>query len=101
MFKETNPKGSCFNMIRCSPDLPCPTLTQTGQKKGMSGIIHYEANRKLTINEMKRAMALPDDYVLTGDFDAQAERIGRMVAPKMMKEIANKIYERVLVKYNG
>ena len=67
----------------------------------MSGIIHYEANRKLTINEMKRAMALPDDYILTGDFDAQAERIGRMVAPKMMKEIAGSIYEKVLEKYNG
>ena len=100
MFKETNPKGSCFNMIRCSPDLPCPTLTQTGQKKGMSGILHYEANRKLTIKEMKRAMALPDDYVLTGDFDTQAERIGRMVAPKLMKEIANSIYDNVLEKHN-
>ena len=45
-------------------------------------------------------MSLPEDYELTGTFDQQAERIGRMVAPKMMAEVAKSIYENVLKPYN-
>ena len=99
-FREWNPKASCFNMIRPCPTMPCPTLTQQGQKKGLSGVFHYAENRKLTIKELKRLMSLPEDYELTGTFDQQAERIGRMVAPKMMAEVAKSIYENVLKPYN-
>ncbi len=99
-FREFNPKGSCFNMIRPAPDLPSPTLTQQGQKKGLSGVFHYAENRKPTIVEFKRLMGMPEDFILTGDFDQQAERLGRMVAPKMMKEIASSIYEQVLKPYS-
>ena len=99
-FRDWNPKASCFNMIRPCPTLPSPTLTQQGQKKGLSGVFHYADNRKLTIKELKRLMSLPEDYELTGTFDQQAERIGRMVAPKMMAEVANSIYEKVLKPYN-
>ena len=99
-FREFNPKGSCFNMIRPAPDLPSPTLTQQGQKKGLSGVFHYAENRKPTIVEFKRLMGMPEDFILTGDFDQQAERLGRMVAPKMMKEIANSIYKNVLESFN-
>jgi DNA (cytosine-5)-methyltransferase 1 len=99
-FRDWNPKGSCFNMIRPAPKLPCPTLTQAGQRRTASGVFHYEHNRKLTIIEMKRLMSLPEDYKLTGPFDRQAERIGRMVAPKMMSAVAASVYEKVLKPYN-
>lgn len=99
-FRSWNPKASCFNMIRPCPTMPCPTLTQQGQKKGLSGVFHYADNRKLTIKELKRLMSLPEDYELTGTFDQQAERIGRAVAPKMMAEVAKSIYENVLKPYN-
>jgi len=99
-FRSWNPKGSCFNMIRPAPHLPSPTLTQQGQKRGLSGVFHYAENRKLTIQELKVIMSLPDDYKLTGTFDQQAERIGRMVAPKMMAEVAKSIYQNVLKPYN-
>jgi DNA (cytosine-5)-methyltransferase 1 len=99
-FRSWNPKASCFNMIRPCPTMPSPTLTQQGQKKGLSGVFHYAENRKLTIKELKRLMSLPEDYELTGTFDQQAERIGRMVAPKMMAEVAKSIYENVLKPYN-
>ncbi len=99
-FHEFNPKGSCFNMIRPAPNLPSPTLTQQGQKKGLSGVFHYAENRKPTIVEFKRLMGMPEDFILTGDFDQQAERLGRMVAPKMMTAIANSIYKNVLEPYN-
>lgn len=96
--RSWNPKGSCFNMIRPSPLMPSPTLTQQGQKKGLSGVFHYAENRKLTIKEMKRIMGLPEDFILTGTFDQQAERIGRMVAPIMMQHVAESIYENILRK---
>lgn len=99
-FRDWNPKASCFNMIRPCPDMPSPTLTQQGQKKGMSGVFHPEANRKLTVKECKRLMGFPDDFVLKGDFDQQVERLGRAVAPLMYKEVANSIYEKVLKGYN-
>ena len=45
-------------------------------------------------------MGLPEDYELTGNFDKQAERIGRMVAPKMMAAVASSVYEKVIKPYN-
>jgi DNA (cytosine-5)-methyltransferase 1 len=102
IIKEArNPKKSCFNMIRPCPDLPSPTLTQQGQKKGMSGVFHPAENRKLTVKECKRLMAFPDDFVLTGKFDQQIERLGRAVAPLMYKEVARSIYENILEKHKN
>ena len=98
-FIDINPKQSMFNMIRPAPNLPCPTVTQAGQKKGLSGVFHYDSNRKLTIKELKRVMGLPDDFKLQGDFDQQAERVGRMVAPLMMKALSSNIYEKVIKPY--
>jgi DNA (cytosine-5)-methyltransferase 1 len=98
-FRDKNPKGSCFNMIRPAIQLPSPTLTQAGQQKGVSGVFHYAKNRKLTIKELKILMSVPDDYILTGTFDQKAERLGRMVAPKMMAALASNIYENILKPY--
>ena len=97
--KILKPKETCFNLKRPARHLPCPTLTQTGQQKGASGVIHYDEDRKLTIKEMKRIMSIPDDYELTGTFDQQAERIGRMVAPLMMYALASNVYNNVLKPY--
>lgn len=98
IFRDINPNGAYFNMKRPSANFPCPTLTQRGQQRSVSGVLHYGEHRKLTIPEMKRIMSLPDDYILTGEFDKQAERIGRMVPPKMMQAIAESIYEKILLK---
>lgn len=95
-YIEINPKQSMFNMIRPCPDLPCPTVTQAGQKMGLSGVFHYAKNRKLTIKELKRVMGLPDDFKLSGKFDQQAERVGRMVAPLCMKSLVENLYLKVL-----
>jgi len=87
-------------MIRPSLELPCPTLTQRGQQKSVSGVFHPLLNRKFNIPELMRVMGLPDNYKLTGSFDQKAERIGRMVAPKMMAAIASSVYEKVIKVYN-
>lgn len=99
-FIHINPKRSLFNMIRPAPHLPCPTITQRGNQKSVSGVFHPAMNRKFTIPELRRIMSLPEDYKLTGNFDKQAERIGRMVAPKMMAAVADSIYENILKPYN-
>lgn len=96
---DVSDEKGCFNMKRPSPDHPCPTLTQLGQQLGVSGVLHYEQNRKLTIKELKRIMSLPEDFILTGTFDQKAERICRMVAPKMMAELAKSIYQHVILPY--
>lgn len=95
-FRSWNPKASCFNMIRPAPHLPSPTLTQQGQKRGMSGVFHPGENRKLTVKECIRLMGFPEDFKLTGEFDQQVERLGRAVAPLMYKAVAGSIYENVL-----
>jgi DNA-cytosine methyltransferase len=86
-----------FSMEKCAWDLPAPTLQQAGQgPNGLSGAIHPEANRKFTIPELKRLTGLPDDYALTGTLAQAAERVCRMVPPRVMQAIAERIYERVL-----
>jgi DNA-cytosine methyltransferase len=88
---------SRYSLGRCAWDLPAPTLAVTGQgPDGLSGAIHPEANRKFTIPELKRLFALPDDFILTGTLAQAAERICRMVPPRMMQAIAERAYERVL-----
>jgi len=98
-LKDINPKGSFFSLVRPSPNLPSPTITQTSNQLSGAGVVHYEENRKFTITELKRIMGLPDDFVLTGNFNQKSERIGRMVAPKMMAEIAKSLYYKVLKPY--
>lgn len=99
-LKDINPKGSYFNLIRPCPDKPSPTITQAGNQLSPCGVVHFAENRKYTIGELKRIMGLPDDYILSGTFNQQSERIGRMVAPKMMAEVAKSIYTKVLKPYN-
>lgn len=97
--RHWNPKGSYFGFIRPCGDNPCPTLTQRGQTISTAGIFHYNEDRKFTIKELMILMSLPEDYYLTGTFDQKAERICRMVAPIMMKEIASTLHQKILIPY--
>ena len=96
---DYHPKGHAFNMKRASMRQPCPTLTAMGCANiTFGGIIHPLVNRKLTLAEQIRVQSLPDDFRLTGEWKQKAERIGRMVPPLMMKDIAESIYNHVLSK---
>jgi len=97
--KELNPNENYFTMIRTCADMPSPTLTANGSKRSGGGLFHWAEDRKFTIRELMRLQGLPEDYELTGTFDQKAERIGRMVAPKVMAEIANQVYDRILKPY--
>ncbi len=73
--------------------------------KGLAnGLVEVEyddsqiAFRKLSIPELKIISSFPTDYILTGTYSKQWERIGRAVPPLMMKAIAEHIYDTILKK---
>lgn len=94
-------------------DKPCPTITV-----GVDGLnsLHYQIEeeilrvpededsipghpterRKFTIGELKRVCGFPDDFVLTGHYRQQWERLGRAVPPPMMHAVAEAVRDEVL-----
>lgn len=79
--------------VRLAWNMPAPTLTQSGHD-----LYHPEIARTLTIPEIRRIGGFPDDFILTGTFAQQWERIGRAVPPVMMMHIASTIKEEILCK---
>lgn len=55
-------------------------------------------SRKFSIAELRRICAFPDDYILTGTYAQQWERMGRAVPPVMMMHIAKIIEQEILCK---
>lgn len=88
--------GSWFNMVRESMHCPCSTICQSNGAS--SGNLHPLYDRKFTIAELKRICSFPDDFVLTGSYQKQWERLGRAVPPFMMYHISKTIRKEVLDK---
>ena len=86
-----------FNLSRPHPEKPCPTITQMGGSSA-AGVVHPFEKRKFTIAELRRVCAFPDDFILTGTYAQQWERLGRAVPPVMMYHIAKTIQTEVLEK---
>jgi DNA (cytosine-5)-methyltransferase 1 len=78
-------------------DAPAPTVIA-----GAAGThwINQTATekRKFTIAEVKRICAFPDDFILTGSYAQQWERLGNSVPPVMMYQIARVIRDEILRK---
>lgn len=85
-----------FNLTRESLRAPCSTITQLGGTA--AGPSHPTECRKFTIPELKRITGVPDDFILTGKYERQWERLGRMVPPPMMLAVAETIRDEILVK---
>lgn len=85
-----------FQLQRPALDAPCPTVTATGGISGAAGVVHPTERRKFSIAELKRLCAFPDDFVLTGSYRQQWERLGRAVPPVAMMHIAATIRDQVL-----
>lgn len=79
-----------FSLFKLHPEKPSPCITATSAGQGAAKVMHWD-NRGLTVAETKRIMSVPDDYILTGTYQQQLERLGRMVPPVMMKEIAENL----------
>lgn len=82
-------------------DTPYMTIGASGPNSGNGRATHiYQDNsrRKFTIDELKRICSFPDDFILTGTYAQQWERLGRAVPPVMMSYIARTVKEGVLDK---
>lgn len=79
-----------FNLKKAHPKRCSQCITATNGSVGAANACHWD-NRAFTISELKRIMSVPDDYILTGNYSKQAERLGRMVAPLMMKAVADNL----------
>jgi DNA (cytosine-5)-methyltransferase 1 len=55
-----------------------------------------DETNKFTINELKVICSFPNDYILTGTYAQQWERLGRSVPPFLMKAIAENVYNTIL-----
>lgn len=87
-----------FQLVRPHPDYPCPTITATTGQTGAAGVTHPFEKRKFSVAELRRICGFPDDFVLTGSYSQQVERLGRAVPPVMMSKIAETIRDEVLMK---
>lgn len=85
-----------FNLVKPHPDAPCPTICASHGHPGIASVTHPTERRKLTIAELKRICAFPDDFVLTGSYAQQWERLGRAVPPIMMSQVAATIRDELL-----
>ena len=93
-------KTKWYSLIRSAYDLPSPTLTSTGQLlAGIGGVIHPTENRKFSVPELKSLFALAKDFYFPGSINDAVEGMGKMVAPLLMKALAESVYERVLRPY--
>ena len=85
-------------------DQPSPTVTVGSISRDGGGssnhfhVVSGTERRKFTIAEVKRICAFPDDFVLTGTYAQQWERLGNSVPPLMMKAIAETIRDKVLAQ---
>jgi DNA (cytosine-5)-methyltransferase 1 len=88
--------GRYFQLTRAALAEPSGTITAAGGNASTAAVAHPTECRKFSIAELRRICAFPDDFVLTGTYAQQWERLGRAVPPVMMRAIAETIRDRVL-----
>ena len=93
-------KHSFYQSRRVPWNQASHTLSEQGLMTSLAVHLHAEEDRVYTTKEAKRIMTLPEDYVLTGTLNEKLARVGLMVAPMMMKYLAESIYEKVLKEYH-
>jgi DNA (cytosine-5)-methyltransferase 1 len=89
-YKRLYGKANMFSHKKAAFDQACLTIVQS------SGIYHPIEPRQFSIPELKRIMSFPDDFVVTGNYQQQWERLGRAVPPVMMKSVAQSIADKIL-----
>jgi len=89
-LKLYHPKGHFYTHVRIHLQRPCPTILVVEQ------LYHPIENRLLSIPELRRVATFPDDFILTGRYAQQWERIGRAVPPRLMYYLAKHIKENIL-----
>jgi DNA (cytosine-5)-methyltransferase 1 len=67
-------------LLKLAPDRPSPTIQ--GQPGPWVGPFHWES-RRLRVNELKRLMAFPEDFVVLGSRREQQLQLGNAVPPRL------------------
>lgn len=86
-----------FQLVRPNADEPSPTITASGGTTSLAAVTHPTEKRKFSIAELRRICGFPDDFVLTGTYAQQWERLGRAVPPVMMSHIAATVRDQILI----
>ena len=97
-YESIGKKRKSFSIKKINPNKPLNTITKLFSAS-MTGLLHWNEKRYLTINELKRCSTFPDEYKFIGKFEQQWARIGNAVMPKMMYHIANNIKLNILDLY--
>ena len=92
-------KSSFFQSRRVPWNQASHTLSEQGLQTSLAVHLHPEEDRVFTTRESARIMTLPDDYIFTGTLNQNLARIGLMVAPLQMKDLADNIYNNILKPY--
>ncbi len=90
-----------FSLVRAPLNGPSPTVTVEGMKAHAASVMHPTERRKFSIAELRRICAFPDDFVLTGTYQQQWERLGRAVPPVMMALTSRVIRDLILFRADG
>nr|DAI54142.1 MAG TPA: Cytosine specific methyltransferase [Caudoviricetes sp.] len=94
-LKKGKSDSERFNLVKADDNRPSPCITASTGRLGCACACHWD-NRAFTLKELKRITSVPDDYILTGTYSQQVERLGRMVPPLMMKAVAANLYTNIL-----
>jgi DNA (cytosine-5)-methyltransferase 1 len=79
-------------LLKLDPDRPSPTIQ--GQPGPWVGPFHWDS-RRLRVNELKRLMAFPDDFVVLGSRRAQQLQLGNAVPPVLGEVVARAIADEL------
>jgi len=76
----------------------CGTLPKS--EISLTGIVHPERERYISLMEAKRISSFPDDFKFMGGRSKGIKRMGNSVPPNLMKAIAEHIKDNILLKIN-
>lgn len=85
-----------FQLVRPALESPAPTVTAAGGNAGLASVTHPTECRKFSIAELRRICGFPDDFVLTGSYQQQWERLGRAVPPPVSAAVARGLLPMLL-----
>ncbi len=94
-LKEGESSSKYFSLVKQRKNRYSDTLTQSSGNISAASIAHWD-DRKFTVKEAIRIMGFPDDYYLGEDYKSKIERLGRAVAPLMMRAVSTHIYNTIL-----
>lgn len=98
-LKPGEQSNKYFSCVKVNADKPCNTIMgSSGHFPSAAQPLHPTEKRKFTIAELRRICAFPDDFILTGTYAQQWERLGRAVPPVMMSHIAATVRDEILAK---